>query len=142
VAPLANDGSRPALLVRAQAALARQRAGDPGARDALRQATEALQTWVAEHKKDALAWQTLSQTAEPLGLRLRSLRAGAEAAHANGDVLGAVDRLRAARQVGIDTRTDDYVELAIIHSRLRELEVDRRRLLAEMRGERNPDDVE
>lgn len=141
-APLVNDGSRPALLVRAQAALARQRAGDPAARDALRQATEALQTWVAEHKKDALAWQTLSQTAEPLGLRLRSLRAGAESALANGDLLGAVDRLRAARQVGIDTRTDDHIELAIIQTRLRELEVDRRRLLAEMRGERNPDDVE
>jgi predicted Zn-dependent protease len=141
-APLAADVSRPALMVRAQAALARQRAGDPAARDALRQATEALQTWVAEHKKDALAWQTLAQTAEPLGLRLRSLRAGAEAAHANGDVLGAVDRLRAARQVGIETRSDDYVELAIIQSRLRELEVDRRRLLAEMRGERHPEDVE
>lgn len=140
--PLAADLSRPALMVRAQAALARQRAGDPAAREALRQATEALQTWVAEHKKDALAWQTLAQTAEPLGLRLRSLRAGAEAAHANGDVLGAVDRLRAARQVGIETRSDDYVELAIIQSRLRELEVDRRRLLAEMRGERNPEDVE
>jgi predicted Zn-dependent protease len=142
LAPLAADASRPAMMVRAQAALARQRAGDPGAREALRQATESLQTWVSEHKKDALAWQTLAQTAEPLGLRLRSLRAGAEAALANGDLLGAVDRLRAARQIAQDTRSDDYIEVAVIQSRLRELEPDRRRLLAEMRGERNPEDVE
>lgn len=140
--PLAADSSRPAMMVRAQAALARQRAGDPGAREALRQATESLQTWVSEHKKDALAWQTLSQTAEPLGLRLRSLRAGAEAVLANGDLLGAVDRLRVARQIAQDTRSDDYIEVAVIQSRLRELEPDRRRLLAEMRGERNPDDVQ
>ena len=142
LAPLATDKSRPALLVRAQAALARQRGGDPGAAESLRQATEALQTWVAEHKKDALAWQTLAQCAEPLGLRLRSLRAGAEAAYASGDVLGAVDRLRAARQIAQDTRSDDYVEVSVIQSRLRELEVDRRRLLAEMRGDRHPEDVQ
>jgi predicted Zn-dependent protease len=142
LAALANDRSRPAMIVRAQAALARQRSGDPGAAEALRQATEALQTWVAEHKRDALAWQTLAQCAEPLGLRLRSLRAGAEAAFSNGDVLGAVDRLRVARQIAQDTRSDDYVEVSVIQSRLRELEADRRRLLAEMRGERYPEDVQ
>ena len=141
LAPLKSDHSRPALMVRAQAALARQRSGDPGAAEALRQATEALQTWVAEHKRDALAWQTLAQCAEPLGLRLRSLRAGAEAAYAGGDILGAVDRLRAARQIAQDTRSDDYIEVSVIQSRLREMEVDRRRLLAEMRGERHPEDV-
>ncbi|MEK8030555.1 M48 family metalloprotease [Ideonella sp. DXS29W] len=142
LAPLANDRSRPVMILRAQAALARQRMGDRAAPEALRQATEALQTWVAEHKRDALAWQTLAQCAEPLGLRLRSLRAGAEAAYANGDLLGAVDRLRVARQIAQETRSDDYVEVSVIQSRLRELEGDRRRLLAEMRGERNPEDVQ
>ena len=141
LAPLAADRSRPVMLLKAQAALARLRSGDRTAPEALRQATEALQTWVAEHKRDALAWQTLAQCAEPLGLRLRSLRAGAEAAYANGDVLGAVDRLRVARQIAQDTRSDDYVEVSVIQSRLRELEGDRRRLLAEMRGERYPDDA-
>ena len=96
---------------------------------------------MAEHRRDALAWQTLAQCAEPLGLRLRSLRAGAEAAAANGDILGAVDRLRAARQIALDTRSDDFVEVSVIQARLRELERDRRQLLAEMRGERNPEDV-
>jgi len=141
LAPLKGDNSRPVLMVRARAALARQRSRDPGAAEALRQATEALQTWVAEHKRDALAWQTLAQCAEPLGLRLRSLRAGAEAAYAGGDILGAVDRLRAARQIAQDTRSDDYIEVSVIQARLREMEVDRRRLLAEMRGDRHPEDV-
>lgn len=141
LAPLARDRSRPVLLLRAQAALARHRSGDRAAPEALRQATEGLQTWVTEHKRDALAWLTLSQVAEPLGLRLRALRAGAEAAYAGGDVLGAVDRLRVARQIAQETRSDDYVEVSVIQSRLRELEVERRRLLAEMRGER-PEDVQ
>ncbi len=140
LAPLAADRSRPAMMARAEAALARQRSGDPVAAESLRQATEALQTWVAEHRRDALAWQTLSRCAEPLGLRLRSLRAGAEAAYAGGDVLGAVDRLRVARQIAQDTRSDDYIEVSVIQSRLRELEGERRRLLAEMRGERLPED--
>lgn len=142
LAPLASDASRPAMMARADAALARQRSGEPAAADALRQATESLQTWVAEHKHDALAWQMLSRCAEPLGLRLRSLRAGAEAAYANGDVLGAVDRLRVARQIAQDTRSDDYIETSVIQARLRLLEGERRRLLAEMRGERHPEDVQ
>lgn len=142
LAPLASDRSRPAMMARADAALARQRSGEPAATEALRQATESLQTWVAEHKRDALAWQMLSRCAEPLGLRLRSLRAGAEAAYANGDVLGAVDRLRVARQIAQETRSDDYIETSVIQARLRELEGERRRLLAEMRGERHPEDVQ
>jgi len=142
LAPLATDRSRVAMLTRADAALARQRSGEPAATEALRQATESLQTWVSEHKRDALAWQTLARCAEPLGLRLRSLRAGAEAAYANGDVLGAVDRLRVARQIAQETRSDDYIETSVIQARLRELEGERRRLLAEMRGERNPEDVQ
>jgi hypothetical protein len=74
-------------------------------------------TWVAEHKKDALAWQTLAQCAEPLGLRLRSLRAGAEAAYASGDVLARWNRLRVARQIAQETRSDDYIEVSVIQSR-------------------------
>lgn len=135
-AALAGDRSRVGLLAQASVALARHRSGDSGAAAALRASTEALQTWVTEHRRDALAWQSLAQCAEPLGLRLRSLRAGAEAALAGGDVLGAVDRLRAAQQVARQPGQDDDLELAIIQARLREIEPERRRLLAEMRGER------
>jgi predicted Zn-dependent protease len=136
LAPLATDRSRAVQLARAQAALARNRAGDAQAGQALRAATEELQTWVAEHKGDALAWQTLSQCAEPIGLHLRSLRAGAEAAHARGDVVGAVDRFRAAQKAAKSAGPDEYLEAAIIESRLRDVEHERRRLMAEARGER------
>jgi beta-barrel assembly-enhancing protease len=136
LAPYAADRSRPLMIARAQAALARQRAGDPAAAAELRAATETLQTWVSEHKRDTLAWLTLSQTAEPLGLKLRSLRAGAEAAASGGDILGAVDRLRVAQQMGRSNGAADDLEVAIIQSRLRELEPERKRLLAEMRGEK------
>jgi predicted Zn-dependent protease len=136
LAPLAGDHSRALQLARAQAALARWRMGDAQAPGLLRASTEELQTWVAEHKGDALAWQNLSQCAEPLGLHLRSLRAGAEAAMARGDVLGAVDRFRAAQRAAKSAGPDEYLEASIIESRLREVEHERRRLVAEARGEK------
>jgi len=136
LAPWAVDRSRVLQLARAQAALARSRAGDAAAQAALRAATEELQTWVAEHRRDAAAWQALSQCAGLLGLQLRSLRAGAEAAYARGDVTGAVDRFRAAQKAAKAAGADQYMEASIIESRLREVEAERRRLMAEARGER------
>jgi len=136
LAPLARDRTRPLQLARAQAALASSRASDASAAGALRASTEELQTWVAEHRGDALAWQTLSQCAELLGLKLRSLRAGAEAAAAGGDVVGAVDRFRAAQLAARGAGPDEYLESTIIASRLREVEAERRRLMAEARGEK------
>ena len=136
LAPLSQDSSRPSLLARAQATLVWQRAGDSGAPAALRQSLEALQTWVTDHPGDALAWKALSQSAELLGLRLRALRADAEASAAGGDVIGAVDRLRTAQRIAKEDPASDYVESSIIQSRLRELEVERRKLMAEQRGER------
>jgi hypothetical protein len=56
-------------------------------------------------------------------------------------VLGAVDRLRVARQIAQETGSDD-LETSVIQARLRQLEGERRRLLAEMRGERHPEDVQ
>jgi predicted Zn-dependent protease len=82
---------------------------------------------VAEHPRDALAWTLLSQCAEPLGQKLRAIRAEAEAHAAQGDLLGAIDRLRAGQRL---TRTGalDFVEASIIDSRLRELQTYRREL--------------
>jgi predicted Zn-dependent protease len=136
LAPLAKDNSRPALLARAQAGLDWQRAGDSAAPAAVRASLEELQSWVTEHPNDALAWKALSQNAAVLGLRLRSLRADAEASAAGGDVIGAVDRLRTAQSIAKEDPTSDYVETSIIQSRLRELELERRKLMAEQRGEK------
>ena len=136
LAPFSNDHSRPVMLARAQAALAWGRTGDPTASAELRHSTEDLQTWVTEHRHDGPAWQSLSQCAQALGLRLRALRADAEVAAASGDVLGAVDRFRVAQRIAKEDAGSDYVESSIIQSRLREMEAERRRLMAEMRGER------
>lgn len=134
--PLAHDPARPALLMRAQAALAQPRQDHPAA-DALQRAElQNLQTWVVEHRRDVLVWQALSQLAEAQGLHLRSLRAAAEVAAAQGDVVGAVDRFRAAQQAARAEARPDYIEVAIVQARLRELEAEKRRWLAEQRGER------
>ncbi len=125
---------RPLLLARAQAALDASRSGNVAA---LRASTEALQTWVAERRSDAAAWALLSQCADGLGLRLRALRADAEAHAALGDITGAMERLRAAqRQARSDTSAPDFIESSIIDSRLRDLNAQRRAQIAEARGER------
>jgi predicted Zn-dependent protease len=131
-----GDSTRPALLLRAQVALEAARA-NPAARDDLRRQTEGLQTWVSDRRNDALAWAQLAQGAELLGLRLRALRADAEARAAIGDLSGAIDRLRAAqRLVRSGGAAPDFIEASIVDARARELESQRRQLLAELREER------
>jgi beta-barrel assembly-enhancing protease len=140
------DGAPPAAPVRAmlfartQAALAMARAGNPP--PALRQSMEALQTWVAESRGDASAWQWLAQCAAQLGLKLRALRAEGEAQAAGGDLAGAIDRLRAAQRQARSGPSPDFIEASIIDSRLRELTAQRRAELDELRGvqreERSP----
>jgi predicted Zn-dependent protease len=120
------------LFARAQVALAAARTGEPP--PALRQSMEALQTWVAEAKGDALAWEWLSQCADRLGLKLRALRAAGEAQAASGDIAGAMDRLRAAQRQARSGAAPDFIEASIIDSRLRELTAQRRAELAEQRG--------
>ncbi len=133
--PSPPGSARPLLLARAQAALDTARGG--GSATALRDHAEALQTWVAEHRTDAGAWALLAQCADGLGLRLRSLRAEAEARAALGDINGAMDRLRAAQRLArSSTAPPDFIEASIIDTRLRELTAQRRAQLAEARGER------
>ena len=92
---------------------------------------------MAEHRTDAGAWALPTQCADGLGLRLRSLRAEAEARAALGDINGAMDRLRAAQRAArTSTATPDFVEASIIDTRLRDLTAQRRAQLAEARGER------
>ena len=128
-----KDNSRVVLLARAQAALAVARAGGNAA--ALRSSTEALQTHVAERPNDAAAWSALAQGAEHLGLKLRALRAQAESHAAIGDLVGAIDRLRAGQRAA-RAGSPDFIEASIIDSRLRELQTQRRQELADARNER------
>ena len=143
----AGLGARPRLLMGAQAALDQQRLQprtDESDGSELRRQTEALQTWVADLPQDAAAWQLLSGTSEAIGLRLRSLRAGAEAQAARGDLTGAIDRMRAAQSAArTATVGQDFIEASVIDSRMRQLVAERRRLVLEMReasGQRTPRD--
>jgi predicted Zn-dependent protease len=132
-----DSQSRAPLLMRAQASLdlGHQRAAN--APEVLRQSTEALQTWVADHPQDASAWGLLASTADAIGLRLRSLRAGAEARAAIGDLGGAIDRLRAGQAAAKTAAGQDFIEASVIDARLRELQGQRRQLAQEMRGGRS-----
>jgi beta-barrel assembly-enhancing protease len=141
-APAAGPAARPLMLLRAQAAIDAARAGGSAVPPAsLRNSTEALQTWVAEHKIDATAWSLLAQGADLLGLKLRSMRAEGEAAAARGDLVGAIDRLRAAQRQARSgsAGAPDFIEVSIIDARLRDLIAMRRAQLVEALGERNAD---
>jgi beta-barrel assembly-enhancing protease len=144
--PTAGPATRPLMLLRAQAAIDVARVGAAGAVNAsLRGSTEALQTWVAEHKIDATAWSLLAQGADLLGLKLRSMRADGEAAAARGDLVGAIDRLRAAQRQARggsgsgSGSAPDFIEASIIDARLRDLTALRRAQLAEARGDKSSD---
>jgi predicted Zn-dependent protease len=142
----AGAGSpRPALLLRAQAVLELSRSTPqaPGLPAALRQSTEALQTWVSDHSQDAAAWELLAATGDALGLKLRSMRAAAEARAVLGDLTGAIDRLRAAQQVSRGATGQDFIEGSVIDARLRQLVAQRRQLqldAREARGGRGPEE--
>jgi predicted Zn-dependent protease len=137
---LADDGSRPVLLARAQLALAAA-PGDGARRDELKLAAEDLQTWVATRAQDALAWDLLSQAWTRLDQPLRAVRAQAESRYALGDLAGAADRLRAGQQLarGPGARSTEFIEASVIDARLREVEAQRRQLAEQLRREgRNP----
>lgn len=132
---------RAPLLLRSQATLAvasQARArGDHNDDGALREALEALQTWVSEHRDDATAWLLLAQASDALGLQLRALRAQAEARAAAGDLGAAIDRLRAAQARSRTAQgSADFIEASIIDTRLRELQALRRQEMDEMRSPR------
>jgi len=131
LAALADERGRPLLLLRAQLAVA---SGDS---ESIKRQAEALQAWVSEQRQDALAWTALAQCAERLGLNLRAVRAQAESHAALGDLSGAIERLRAGQRLARSGAAgQDFIEASIIDARLRDLEAQRRQLMADLRGNR------
>jgi beta-barrel assembly-enhancing protease len=106
-------GDRGRLLLGAQAAMA---TSTP------RPAASRLQTWVVNHPRDALAWQTLSAVYRTQGQTLRAVRAEAEAHVAMRDYSGALERLRAAQAIPAAQRAADPVEMAVVDARTREVQ--------------------
>jgi len=106
---------RPEVMLLAQARVQSGRASDAAPR---------LQTWVALHPRDALAWQTLASAYSAQGQTLRSIRAEAEAQVAHLDLQAAMDRFRAAQEFarkGAASR-EDHIEASIIDTRARAVE--------------------
>ena len=122
----AKDGGlrRPYLVLRTQALLRAGRAHD---------ATGALQTWLANHPKDATVWQLLASAWQAQGQSLRAVRAEAEAHAARYDYAASVDRLKAGQDLARRSGTQvDHIEASIIDTRLRAVES----LLREQAAER------
>lgn len=129
--PYAGEPSRPVVLLSGRIALARQDEA------ALKRGAEELQSWVSGHPQDAEGWSVLGQVWERLGQRLRALRAQAESRLALGDLNGAVDRLRAGQRLARSGGAVDFIEASVIDARLRDVEAQRRQLMAEeKRGEK------
>lgn len=115
---------RPELLLRAQALLA---LGRP------QEVSGDLQSWVVLHPHDATAWQTLASNWQAQGQTLRAVRAEGEARAAQVDYAAAVDRFKAGQSLAAKSAAPaDYVEVSIIDTRLREVQL----LLREQTAER------
>ena len=112
--PEGNNARRPELVLRTQALLRANRAAD---------ATQALQTWVATHPKDATVWQLLASSWQAQGQALRAIRAEAEAQAARYDYAAAVDRFKAGQEMARrGGPAVDHIEASIIDTRLRAME--------------------
>jgi predicted Zn-dependent protease len=130
----AGDGSRPSLLLDSQITLASAGASSDSA--ALKASAATLQTWVAVHASDALAWTALGQTWAKLGQPLRSIRAEAEARYALGDLQGAVERLRAGQRIARSGGPVDFIDASVLDSRLRAIEAQRKQIAADQHAAR------
>lgn len=93
----------------------------------LRNAIEDLEFLSALDPRDAAVWDLVAQAWQSEGHPLRALRAQAEAHHARYDDRGALDRLRAALDLGDRLRkqgqlkTEDWQDLEIIQARWRSI---------------------
>jgi predicted Zn-dependent protease len=107
-------GSRAELLLMAQAQLLAGRAAQAG---------PLLQTWLADHPLDALAWQTLASASAAQGKTLAAIRAEAEVNIAELDYEAALARLKAAQEVARSgTQGTDHFEASIVDTRTRQVE--------------------
>lgn len=129
----ADAPRRAETLLRAQAVEQAYRAGALPS-ESLRESAGRLQVWVAEQRADAAAWLLLARHHDLLGSRLRALRAQAEARALQGDLVAAIDLLRAAQAASRRAAGADFIEASVVDARLRDLERQRRQLMAEMRS--------
>ena len=113
-ADLGKAASRAELLLMSKALMAANRAPE---------VSQALQTWVAGHPRDAGAWQLLATAYGQQGQAVRAIRADAESRAAQLDYGAALDRFKAAQGLmRSQPGSADYVEGSIIDTRTRQIE--------------------
>ena len=113
-ADISKAGSRAELLLQAKALMAANRAPD---------VSQVLQTRVAEHPRDAMAWQLLAAAYGQQNQQVRAIRADAESRAAQLDYAAALDRFKAAQGLMRSSPGGaDYVEGSIIDTRTRQVE--------------------
>ena len=113
-ADISKAVSRAELLTEARSLMAANRA---------QEVSQALRTWVADHPKDALAWQLLAVAYGQQNQQVRAIRADAESRAAQLDYGAALDRLKAAQALmRSNPGSADYVEGSIIDTRTRQVE--------------------
>ena len=118
-----TQANRAELLLLAQAAVqgAQKRQGSASADDVLNGVAQSLQAWVAEHPRDAQAWQAMSTVYAAQGRTLGAIRAQAEVDMAHLAYASAEARFKSAQEwarkggVGVD-----HIEASIVDTRLRE----------------------
>ena len=112
-ADMSKAASRAELLIEAKSLMVANRAAD---------VSPALQTWVAEHPRDAMAWQLLAAAYGQQNQKVRSIRADAESRAAQLDYGAALDRLKAAQTLMRSSPgSADYVEASILDTRTRQV---------------------
>lgn len=86
--------------------------------------TQQLQSWVADHPRDAQAWQVLSSAYGAQGRTLGAIRAEAEANVAQLDYAAALTRLKAAQDLARKGMSGaDHIEASIVDTRARQVEL-------------------
>ncbi|MES2978076.1 MAG: M48 family metalloprotease [Pseudomonadota bacterium] len=116
---LSGAKTRADLLVQGRALLAAGRAAE---------VSDKLQSWVAVHPRDGLAWQLLAEACTRQNLTLRAIRADAESRVAYLDYPAALDRLKAAQSLARSQRNEgsqanNHIEASIIDTRTRQVEL-------------------
>jgi predicted Zn-dependent protease len=111
---IAKATSRAEVLMQAQALMAANR---------IQPVSDRLQTWVATHPKDAMAWQLLATAYGRQNQNIRAVRADAESRAAQLDYPAALDRFKAAQGLMRNNPgSSDYVEGSILDTRTRQME--------------------
>jgi predicted Zn-dependent protease len=112
---LQHDSSRAALLLRAQTDT--QTGHAPVS-------AQYLQTWLADHPRDAQAWQLLSSANAAAGRPVAAVRAEAEVDVAQLDYAAAVVRFKTAQELARkSTLQSDLIDASIVDTRTRQIEL-------------------